>query len=92
MKAGELRRVPIEGELTISNAAEHKQRLLSALGGEAGLRLDLSAVSELDTAGLQVLLLVQREAERLSLVVEFCDPSPAAAEVLTITHLSQPEV
>ena len=92
MKAGELRRVTIEGELTISTAAEHKQRLLSALDGEAGLRLDLSAVSELDTAGLQVLLLVQREAERLSLVVELCAPSPAVVDVLTVTHLSQPEV
>jgi anti-anti-sigma factor len=92
MKTGELRRISIEGELTIHHAAEHKQRLLSALMGKAGLQLDLSAVSELDAAGLQVLLLVQREAERLSLVVEFADPSPAVAEVLAITHLSQPEV
>jgi anti-sigma B factor antagonist len=82
----------IEGELTIHHAAEHKQRLISALVGEAGLRLDLSAVSELDAAGLQVLLLVQREADRLSLVVELADPSPAVAEVLAITHLSPLEV
>lgn len=81
----------IEGDLTIHHAVEHKQRLLSALVGEAGLRLDLSAVSELDTAGLQVLLLVQREADRLSLVVELCGASAAVAEVLAITHLNPME-
>ena len=91
MKATDLRRLAIEGELTISTAAEHRQRLLAALPGSPGLRLDLSGVEELDTAGLQVLLLARREADRLNLTVEFGDPSRAVEAVLTLAQLDDLE-
>jgi anti-anti-sigma factor len=84
VKGNDLRRVPIEGELTIQTAPEHKQRLLAVLQDGSGLRVDLSGVSELDTAGLQVLLLAQREGNRRDLAVELSDPSPSVAEVLAV--------
>jgi anti-sigma B factor antagonist len=55
----------IEGELTVHTAAEHRGPLLELLEPEGELALDLSAVTELDTAGLQLLLLAQREAHHL---------------------------
>lgn len=83
------RRVPVEGELTIHAAVEHKDRLLAAVRGGAGIRLDLAGVSELDTAGLQLLLLVKREAAAHHVTVELCNLSPAVTEVLTVAHLSE---
>lgn len=81
------RRVAADEELTVVTAAEHRERLLAALGDGTGVRIDLSGVADLDTAGLQVLLLARREGARLGLPVEFADPSPAVADVLALTRL-----
>ncbi|BCY10196.1 lipid asymmetry maintenance protein MlaB [Actinoplanes sp. L3-i22] len=82
-----LRRFAFDDELTIVTAAEHRERLLAALGDGIGVRLDLSGISDLDTAGLQVLLLARNEGARLGLPVEFTEPSPAVAAVLELTSL-----
>jgi anti-sigma B factor antagonist len=82
-----LRRFVFEDELTIVTAAENRERLLAALGDGAGVRMDLSGISDLDTAGLQVLLMARDEGARLGLPVEFTDPGPAVAEVLALTRL-----
>ncbi|HET6483360.1 MAG TPA: STAS domain-containing protein, partial [Actinoplanes sp.] len=86
MTTAAARRVSVEGELTISTAAEHKQKLLSTLHGDGDVLLDLSGVAELDTAGLQVLLLVVRESAVRGIAVRLRDPSPAVAEVLAIAQ------
>jgi anti-anti-sigma regulatory factor len=81
------RRFILDEELTIITAAEQRDRLLATLGDGAGVRIDLSGVTDLDTAGLQVLLLARDEGARRALPVEFADPSPAVAEVLALTRL-----
>jgi ABC-type transporter Mla MlaB component len=91
MNARAVSRVTIAGELTILTAAEHLRRLLSVLPDSGGLRIDLSEVTELDTAGLQVLLLAEREAVSQRLAFELHAPSVAAAEALSITSLSPGE-
>ena len=91
MTTRELRRVTLDGELTIMTAAGHKDRLLTALAGSGGLRVDLSAVEEVDTAGLQVLLLARREAEQLSLPFELAAPAPDVAAVLALAGLTAAE-
>ncbi|MFI5495769.1 lipid asymmetry maintenance protein MlaB [Actinoplanes sp. NPDC051859] len=88
MTTRELRRVGLEGELTIMTAGEQKDRLLTALEGSAGLRVDLSAVEEIDTAGLQVLLLAQREAERLNLAFELGGSAGSVAAVCALAGLA----
>lgn len=83
-------RVEIDGELTIVTAADENQRLLSAISdGDAPLVVDLSGVTDLDTAGLQVLLLCKREAGRRDLAIEFHDPSPAVRDVLAVARLNE---
>ena len=83
-----VRRIRIEGDLTIQTAAEHKQLLLTAVDEAADVLVDLAGVSEFDTAGLQVLLLARREAIRRNRILEIADPSPAVIEVLAVAHLT----
>lgn len=52
--------VGITGDLTIYQAAELKAQLQAALGIDGTWGLDLSKVSKIDTAGLQVLLALRR--------------------------------
>ncbi len=77
----------VEGELTIHTAAEQKDRLISALAGSGELRVDLSGVTDMDTAGLQILLLVQRDAARQGIAVELHEPSSAVREVFAVAHI-----
>jgi anti-sigma B factor antagonist len=90
-KAGEpkpdVRRVLLEGELTISRARELKQALIEPLSGAGVLEVDLSQVTELDTAGVQLLLLAQRTAAVLNVELRFVAPSPAVSSVVALLGL-----
>jgi ABC-type transporter Mla MlaB component len=85
----------VEGELTVQVAAEYKAVLLAALGESVGglpasgdeVAVDLSGVSELDTAGLQLLLMLKREADLLGKSLRLNDPSQAVLEVLGLARL-----
>ncbi len=50
------------GELVISHAIELKDALLDALNDCQQLEIDLAEISDLDSAGMQLLLLLKREA------------------------------
>jgi anti-sigma B factor antagonist len=50
------------GELTLSHSKEIHARLFSALGRNPALEVDLLNVTQIDTAGLQLLMLLHREA------------------------------
>jgi ABC-type transporter Mla MlaB component len=52
----------VEGCVTISEAARFKDVLLDALGAARELRVDLSGVTEIDLAGLQLLCAAHRSA------------------------------
>ncbi|WP_426192689.1 STAS domain-containing protein [Massilia sp. DWR3-1-1] len=58
-------RVRLDGEMSIYRAAELKETLLAPLAAGTLVELDLSAVSELDTAGVQLLLLARQTARGL---------------------------
>ena len=53
-------RLSIVDDMTIYNALDQKNRLMSALAEVDMLELDLSHVGEIDTAGLQLLILSKR--------------------------------
>ncbi|MFG1606844.1 lipid asymmetry maintenance protein MlaB [Actinoplanes sp. NPDC049265] len=91
MTEREARRVGLEGELTILTAAAQKDRLLAALAGSGGLRVDLAAVDEIDTAGLQILLAAQRAAAKDNLSFELTGPLPEIARVLAMAGLAAEE-
>lgn len=74
--------VRVEGAMTIYEAAQDKQALMDTLALAPELELDLSKVTEMDTAGIQLLVLLKREAARRGGSVRLTGHSPAALEVL----------
>jgi len=52
----------LEGDLTVSNTAAFRQRLLEALGQSDQVEIDLDGVSAVDLAGLQLLCSAHRTA------------------------------
>lgn len=82
-------RLVFDGQLTIYDAAALKTRLQAALeqADEDGLELDLAQVAEIDTAGLQLLLLARRESQRLQRPLRIVGASAALREVVGFCHL-----
>ena len=78
----------LEGELTIYRAAELKPLLLAALPGTGPIELDLAEVSEVDTAGLQLLMLLRREAQVLGRPLHLRNPSLAMVEAFELLDLA----
>lgn len=78
----------LEGEMNIYHVNEIKAQVLDALDGPSPLEVDLSGITEVDTAGLQLLILAKREAARLDKNVRFTGHSPAVLEVMDLCNLS----
>jgi anti-sigma B factor antagonist len=78
----------IAGELSIYRADELKQALLEHL--QAGVRqvVDLAAVTELDTCGLQLLMLAKRTANAVQAELHLVGHSPAVLEVFELLNLA----
>lgn len=84
-------------DLTIYHALEQKNALLDALSSTDDLELDLMHVSEIDTAGLQLLILLKKEAQRsgkrisivahsqpVRAVIDFCNLAAELGDPLVI--------
>jgi anti-sigma B factor antagonist len=78
----------IKGEMTIYTAAEQKDQLLSYLDSAPDLEINLSQVSELDTAGTQLLVMAKQEAARKQKNLRFTMHSNAVLEVLELANLT----
>jgi anti-anti-sigma factor len=77
-----------EGEVTIQRAGELKQALLAALAGPGDLALDLGAVTDLDSAGVQLLLLGKTLAEGRRKALRVVAVSQAARRVLDLLNVA----
>jgi len=78
----------IQGEMTIYRAAELKAMLLKPIQAGATVEVDLSGVTDLDTAGLQVLMLAKKTAQALGGELRLVAHSPVVVDVLELLHLS----
>jgi anti-anti-sigma factor len=74
----------IAGELTIFRAVELKQALLAV---PAPQEVDLSGVTEIDTAGLQLLILAKRTAQAQQLGLRLLSPSAVVTELFELLGL-----
>lgn len=74
----------IQGELTIFRAAELKPQIL---GKAPPAAIDLAGVTEIDTAGLQLLLLARRTALAEQRALPLLSPSVAVREVFALLNL-----
>lgn len=81
-------RLAITEDLTIYHAMEQKQQLMTALEGADALELDLSHVAEIDTAGLQLLMLAKREAGRLDKQLAIVAHSPSVRQTIDFCNLA----
>ena len=82
MSAGVLR---IEGEFTIFRAAELKAVLLA---DPAPLEINLSGVTEMDTAGVQLLMLAKQTALAHQRELRLVAHSPAVMDVFEMLNLA----
>lgn len=83
------KKLRIENELTIYTAAEMKAQLMGMLEKSAELELDLSQVGEIDTAGLQLLILAKRECSARNGNLHLVNHSPAVLDVLNMCNMVQ---
>lgn len=78
----------ITGELTIYTALELKDTLLAGLSAGDELELDLSGVGEIDAAGLQLLVMIKKQAADLGKVLRITGHSPVVLALLNLSGLA----
>lgn len=78
----------IEGDMSIYRANELKAVLLQALQASPQTEVDLSAVTEMDTAGLQLLMMAKRSAQQGQRRLRLVRHSPAVLEVFELLNLA----
>lgn len=85
---GDSAALAVEGEMTIYRAAELQPLLLDAVRTQAAPALDLSAVTDFDSAGLQLLLVARRLAASLGKTLRVTATSPAVDDVFALLGLT----
>lgn len=80
-------RLSLEGDLTIYRAVELRNALVEALGRASAIDVDLSKVTEVDSAGVQLLMLVAQTAQARGIDLRFVELSPAVVEVIELLQL-----
>jgi len=78
----------VQGNMTIYEAAADKPALLGALAEATEMEIALSSVAEMDTAGLQILILVKRESLKVGKPLRLTGHSEASLDVLDRYNLA----
>lgn len=81
-------RLALEEDMTIYHALEQKTRLLEALASCDVLELDLLQVNDMDTAGMQLLILLKKEAQRSGKRVCIVAHSQSVHAVIDVCNLA----
>ena len=82
-------RVTLLQDLTVYHALAQKQQFLDALAATTEtLELDLSNVSEMDTAGFQLLILLKNEAHRAGKQTTIVAHSQVVRSVIDFCNLA----
>ena len=77
----------IEGELTIYEAAEFKEPMLATLVEHQEVDFDLAGVQEIDSAGLQLLILAKREAKGSGKSLKLSNHSQPVLDIFDLCDL-----
>ena len=85
---GAAARLVIGEDLTIYQIKTLKDKVFAALQQGSGLELDLQAVTQMDTAGFQLLVLAKRESQRLGRTLRIIAHSPAVREVIEFYNMA----
>ena len=79
--------VVIAGEMTIYTARDWRDRLLIAMEAPGDVVLDLSGVSDIDAAGIQLLASLALEAQAAERMLRFSAVSPRIIEAFEFCRL-----
>ncbi|MTW14434.1 STAS domain-containing protein [Pseudoduganella eburnea] len=77
----------IEGDLTIRRVQEMKDVLLARLAQSQALEVDLAGVTDIDTAGVQLLLMARRAAQASGKDLRLSAYSPAVAALFGLLRI-----
>ena len=86
-KTPAVKQLAVEGEMTIFNASAIREQLLQGLQANKTLHVDLSAVTEFDTAGLQLMLASKTLADKQQITLRFTQPAEAVTELLELSGM-----
>lgn len=78
----------IEGDMTVRTAAALKRELMKQITKPCEREIVLSEVSEMDTAGMQLLILAKREASRHNTPLRLSGHSRAVLEAMDTYNLA----
>ena len=87
-KQGDNTVLHIIGDMTIYDAPELKETLLNTLAQANNLEINLADVSDMDTAGFQILVLLKREALEKNKTLRLSAHSPVVIEVIDTYHMA----
>lgn len=88
LQNGSVTRLIIKDEMTIYNVLEQKSTLLSYLEAGKELQIDLSEVSEIDSAGIQLLIMLKQQTLKINNQFSLVHHSQAVVEVLELFNLA----
>jgi anti-anti-sigma factor len=77
-----------EGEFNIYGVVEFRDALLKAIAAEGDLDIDLTGASEVDAAGLQLLLLARSDAGACGKKLRITGASPALLDVMQLCNVT----
>jgi anti-anti-sigma factor len=83
--------VSLSGDIDFANAPSLRETIRAAVSGAAPavIRMDLAAVTFLDSSGIALLVTVHRLAARLGARYQVLDPTPTVYEHLRLTGLAE---
>ena len=74
----------LDANLEIKDVEDVHRRVLAAFAGVSTVRVDVSRIAAIDTAGIQLLLALQGEGVNQGAAIEFCGKSPAVSHALSV--------
>lgn len=83
---GQTARLTLAGELTIYSVAETKAGLADAMRSADDIEVDLAGLTEIDTAGLQLMLLAKRRPGKN---VRFINHPACVLRLIDLAHLGR---
>jgi len=78
----------IEGDMTIYEAGEIKDLFVSTLNDHKSINVNLSAVSEIDSSGLQLMVSLKTDAEEQDKKIQFSSHSQAVIDFLDLFDMT----
>jgi len=78
----------IEGDMTIYEAGEIKDLFKSTLNDHQSINVNLSAVSEIDSSGLQLMVSLKNDAEEQEKKIHFSSHSQAVIDFLDLFDMT----